>query len=145
MAMEIEQIYQKLITAWNNREAQGMADLFAERGVQIGFDGSKIIGPKNILTHLQPIFAQHPTAPFVTKIKEWRPLGKDSAILFAIAGMVPPGEEKLDPALNAHQTMVVSKQANDWKIELFQNTPAAYHGRPELVELMTEELREINA
>ncbi|MGZ4033139.1 MAG: SgcJ/EcaC family oxidoreductase, partial [Tumebacillaceae bacterium] len=31
----------------------------------------------------------------------------------------------------------------DWQIALFQNTPAQFHGRPELVEQMTAELREL--
>jgi hypothetical protein len=34
------------------------------------------------------------------------------------------------------------KENNDLKIQLFQNTPAQFHGRPEIVEQMTEELRE---
>jgi len=29
----------------------------------------------------------------------------------------------------------------EWRIKLFQNTPAQFHGRPELVEQMTDELR----
>lgn len=58
----------------------------------------------------------------------------------AIVGMVPDGE--LVPALNAHQTLVAVKRDSQWTIELFQNTPAQFHGRPDLVEQMTEELRQ---
>jgi hypothetical protein len=29
-----------------------------------------------------------------------------------------------------------------WRIELFQNTPAQFHGRPELVSEMTAELQQ---
>lgn len=36
--------------------------------------------------------------------------------------------------------MVTKKYGDDWKIELFQNTPAALHGRPEMVQQLTEEL-----
>lgn len=139
----VQKVYQKLINAWNNRDAQGMAEQFTEQGVQIGFDGSKLVGQEEILSHLKPIFEHHPTAPFVTKIKNIRPLGTDAAILHAIAGIIPPGEEDIDPNLNAHQTMVVFKEDNDWRIELFQNTPAQFHGRPELIEQMTDELREL--
>jgi uncharacterized protein (TIGR02246 family) len=140
---EIQNLYQKLIDAWNKRDAQGMVELFTEKGVQIGFDGSKLIGQEEILSHLKPIFADHPTAPFVTKVKEIRPLGADAAILFAIAGMVPPGKSDIEPAVNAHQTLVAVKEQYEWRIELFQNTPAQFHGRPELVEEMTEELRQL--
>ncbi|WP_085990984.1 SgcJ/EcaC family oxidoreductase [Oceanobacillus senegalensis] len=141
---EIEELYQRLIATWNKRDAKGMADLYSGQGVQIGFDGSKLVGRKEILAHLQPIFDEHQTPPFVTKIKSIRPLGVDTAILHAIAGMIPPGKEEIDPNLNAHQTLVVVKKAdNSLQIELFQNTPAQFHGRPELQEQMTEELRQL--
>lgn len=139
----VQKLYQTLITAWNDRDAEGMAKLFSEQGVLIGFDGSKLIGKDEILSHLKPIFEDHPTAPFVTKIKCIRPLGKDAAILHAIAGMIPPGKTDIEPNVNAHQTLVAVKKNGVLQIELFQNTPAQFHGRPELVEQMTEELREL--
>lgn len=138
---EVRDVYHALIDAWNNRDAQGMAEQFAEQGVQIGFDGSKLIGYEEIISHLKPIFEQHPTASFITKIRNVRPIGPDVAILHAIAGMVPPGNKDIEPEVNAHQTLVAAKKDNNWRIELFQNTPAQFHGRPELVEQMTEELR----
>ena len=140
---EIQELYQKLIDAWNNRDAEGMADQFSEQGMQIGFDGSHVVGKAEILSHVKPIFENHPTAPFVTKVKSIRPLGTDTAILHAIAGMIPPGKNELEPNVNAHQTLVAVKKDGDWQIELFQNTPAQFHGRPELVEQMTEELRQL--
>lgn len=140
---EIENLYQKLIAAWNNRDAQAMADLFAEQGVQIGFDGSKVIGQKEILSHLEPIFKNHPTAPFITKVKDIRLLGTDVAVLHAIAGMIPPGKTDIEPKVNALQTLVAVKTDDDWRVELFQNTPAQFHGRPELVEEMTDELQQL--
>lgn len=143
MNTEVQQLYNTLIDAWNRRDAKGMSDQFADQGVQIGFDGSKLIGKKEILAHLTPIFEDHPTAPFITKVKEIRSLGKDTAILYAIAGMVPPGKSDIEPAVNTHQTLVAVKKNNDWQVELFQNTPAQFHGRSELVEEMTEELRQL--
>jgi uncharacterized protein (TIGR02246 family) len=140
---EIKSLYQILIDTWNNRDAEGMAAQFAEQGVQIGFDGSKVIGREEIFSHLQPIFENHPTAPFITKVKDIRALGAEAAILHAIAGMIPPGKTEIEPSVNAHQTLVAVKKDNAWQIELFQNTPAQFHGRPELVEQMTEELNQL--
>ena len=51
----------------------------------------------------------------------------------------------LDPQLNAVQTVVAAKRNGEWRIVLFQNTPAQLHGRPELVREMTEELRQLLA
>jgi hypothetical protein len=39
--------------------------------------------------------------------------------------------------------LVAVKRGDDRRIELFQNTPAQFHGRPELSEALTEELRQL--
>lgn len=44
-------------------------------------------------------------------------------------------------ALNAHQTVVAISQGGHWRITLFQDTPAQFPGRPELVQQFTQELR----
>ncbi|MFC3883147.1 SgcJ/EcaC family oxidoreductase [Bacillus songklensis] len=140
---EIQALYQQLLDAWNNRSARAMADLFTEDGESIGFDGSQSIGRDEIFLHLNPIFEDHPTAQFVGKVKGVRFLGSDIAILRAIAGMVPPGQSDINPKVNTHHTLVVVNNEGNWRIQLFQNTPAQFHGRPELVEQMTEELRQL--
>ena len=138
---EIHAIYRLLLDSWNDRSARGMAELFTEEGELIGFDGSQAIGPKEIFSHLDPIFRDHPTARYIGKVKDVRFLAPEAAILRAIAGMVPRGKSDINPAANAHQTLIVLKEGGNWRIQLFQNTPAQFHGRPELVERMTEELR----
>jgi len=140
---EVHARYQQLLDAWNNRSARGMAEQFTVEGELIGFDGSQAIGRAEILSHLEPIFENHPTPSFINKVKNIRILGSDIAMLRAIVGMVPHGKSDLVPELNAHQTLVAVKRGDGWQIELFQNTPAQLHGRPELVEQMTEELRQL--
>lgn len=138
---EIQALYGKLLDAWNDRSARGMAELFSEDGELIGFDGSQAIGPDEIFSHLDPIFRDHPTARFVSKVREVRFPAREVAILRAIAGMVPRGQTAINPAANTHHTLVCLNTGGTWRIQLFQNTPAQFHGRPELVERMTEELR----
>ncbi|PID25076.1 SgcJ/EcaC family oxidoreductase [Sporosarcina sp. P7] len=140
---EVTSLYRRLIEAWNKRDAKGMAELFTGSGIQIGFDGSKLIGREEILSHLASIFENHPTAPFVTKVQDVRAIGTDTAIVQAIAGMIPPGKTDIEPTLNAQQILVAVNKDGNWLIELFQNTPAQFHGRPELVEQMTDELRQL--
>ncbi|MNV14212.1 hypothetical protein D3C71_1048870 [compost metagenome] len=140
---EIESLYSELMEAWNKRDAQRMANLFAPEGEMIGFDGSIAVGPEDIYGHLKPVFDHHPTAPYITKIRTISPLSKDAALLRAIAGMVPPGQQELNPKVNAHHTLLAVHNQGEWKIRLFQNTPAQFHGRPELVEQMTQELSEV--
>jgi len=142
-SQNVKVVYEQFIRAWNNRDAEGMASLFAEQGEMIGFDGSQANGPEEILAHLSPVFRDHPTAPYVNMVKEIRFLGTDVAMLRAIAGMVPPGQSDILPAVNAHHTLIAVHSEKGWQIELFQNTPAQFHGTPELVEQMTDELRKL--
>jgi uncharacterized protein (TIGR02246 family) len=138
---EVRAVYKQLLDAWNNRNARGMADLFTEDGESIGFDGSQSIGREEIFSHLNPIFEHHQTARFVSKVKDVKFLSSDIVIVRAIAGMVPLQTNDINPNVNTHHTLIVVKKDGYWRIQLYQNTPAQFHGRPELVEQMTEELK----
>lgn len=140
---EIKQLYQAVLDGWNQRSAAGMAAPFAENGSIVGFDGSQMNSRAEIEAELLPIFANHPTARFVSIVEEVRPLASDVALLRAIVGMVPPGSKGINPAVNAIQSMVAVKEGNMWRVALFQNTPAQLHGRPLLVEQMTSKLQAV--
>jgi uncharacterized protein (TIGR02246 family) len=138
----VRDLYLQLLEAWNNRDAALYSSLFAADGTAIGFDGSQMTGAQ-IRMQLTPIFTDHPTATYVAKIRELRELAPGAAVLRAIAGMVPPGRRELNPSLNAVQTMVAQMQDEQWRIVLFQNTPAQFHGRLELVEKQRLELQSV--
>src|SRR6476646_3020409 len=140
---EVGLLYQELLKRWNKRRASEITDLFAEDSNLVGFDGSQINGRSEARSVLSQIFANHQTAAYLGIVKDVRLLSPDVAILRAVAGMVPPGESDINPEVNAVQTLVAVKQQNNWIIALFQNTPAAFHGRPELSERLTEELRQV--
>lgn len=139
----VRALYRAILDGWNTHRADAFATPFAEDGEVIGFDGSQMIGRAEIAATLGKIFADHVTAPYVSKVRGVHLLSGDVAILRAIAGMTPPGQSDLNPAVNAHQTLVAAKRDGIWRIELFQTTPAQFHGRPELVQQMTEELRQV--
>lgn len=140
---EIKKLHSELLTYWNKQDAKGMASLFTDNGNTIGFDGSQMNGPDQIETALKQIFADHKTAIYVWNVKEVRFLNSETALLRAIVGMIPPDKKDINPSTNAIQSLIAIKQHNNWKITLFQNTPAQFHGRPELVEEMTKELSEL--
>ena len=140
-AEHVRSLYTALIDAWNRRDARAMADLYASNGSQVGFDGSEAATPETIFAHLDPIFRNHPTARYVAKVREVRKIGDSVILLRAVAGMVPPGSTTIKPEVNAIQTLIASRENGRWRIELFQNTPAAWHGRPQDVQKLTEELQ----
>jgi uncharacterized protein (TIGR02246 family) len=80
----------------------------------------------------------------VGKIRSIRVLNRQVGILIAVGGLVKPDKNDISQELNAVQTLVALKQGNEeWKIAIYQNTPAAFHDRPELGEQLTEELRQV--
>lgn len=134
-------LYQQLLDAWNDRNAGAFASLFSKDGSIVGFDGSTAKGRDEIEAHLKPIFDNHPTARYVGKVRDVRDFSADVALLRAVAGMIPPGGHHLKPERNTIQTLVASRQlAGDWQIEMFQNTPARFDGRPDEAEQLTREL-----
>jgi uncharacterized protein (TIGR02246 family) len=139
----VRALYAATIAGWNHHDAAAQAAPFAEDGEVLGFDGSEMAGRADIQRQLAAIFKDHVTAPYTVKVKGVRFLGADVAVLRAMVGMAPNAETPLRPATNAWQTLVAERRGGRWEIVLFQNTPAQFHGRPELVEAMTAELEAV--
>lgn len=137
----VRELYQRVLAGWNARDSAAFAASFAPDGDTIGFDGSRHAGRDDIAATLGRIFADHPTGRYVGKVRRVRFVAPTVAILDAVAGIIPHGHATLMPELNAVQSLVIVKLAEGWRIALYQNTPAQYHGRPELAEALTEELR----
>jgi uncharacterized protein (TIGR02246 family) len=137
----LQALYRSLLAAWNADDADAFAAPFADDGQVVGFDGSEIAGRATIAEQMAAIFADHATGSYVGIVRSVRPLGADAALLRAVSGVVPAGESDLKPELNAIQSLVAERRDGNWKIILYHNTPAQFHGRPELAEALTEELR----
>jgi uncharacterized protein (TIGR02246 family) len=133
-------LYQRLIDAWNAHDAAAMAAALAVDGLVIGFDGSEMTGRAEVSEQLAGIFADHETATYVTKVRSVTMLDADTAVLHAVAGMVPPGGSEVMPDRNSVQTVVAHRAGDACSVALFQTTPARYDGRAELAEALTGEL-----
>jgi uncharacterized protein (TIGR02246 family) len=140
----IRRLYEQILIAWNQQDARAMSAQFEEDGNIVGFDGSQADSRAAIEAHLRPIFADHPTAAYVGKVREIRMLGRDDVgLLRAVAGMIPPGSGDTNPALNTIHTLVAVQDADGWRAALFQSTPAAWHSRSQDSAALTEELHDI--
>jgi uncharacterized protein (TIGR02246 family) len=143
LSRQIIPLYQRMLDAWNRRDADGFAALFTDDCSIVGFDGSQMNGRTQTTSELRAIFASHPTASYVAKVREVRRLDTRVALLRAVVGMVPPGQKELNSAVNAVQSVVAVLDADGARLTLLHNTPAAFHGRPELTQQLTQELTEI--
>ncbi|MET0726991.1 MAG: SgcJ/EcaC family oxidoreductase [Acidimicrobiales bacterium] len=138
---DVEALFRALLTKWNEKDAGGYGELFTDDGSIVGYDGSCVESPRSITEHLGSIFADHDPATYVGKVVETRPIGPSSMLVRGVAGMVPPGASDIDPDKNAVQALVAVETERGWRIAHFQNTPAAFDGRPEAAESLTADLR----
>ena len=138
----IRSLYENLLDSWNRRSGGDFASHFLEDGEAVGFDGSSHAGKAQIRADLENLFRHQIPATYISIVRSVRFLTPDVAVLRAVVGMVPPEQNDIHPAVNAVQTMIAKQENGRWLIALFQNTPAAYHGRPHLSRQLTEELRQ---
>jgi uncharacterized protein (TIGR02246 family) len=134
-------LYQDLLDGWNRRSASDMARLFIPEGLAVGFDGSEMQGSAEIDAEIAQVFAHHTPARYIGLVRTVKRLSDDTAVVHAVAGMVPPDKRELKTDRNAVQTLTLVKRGGGWAIAVFQNTPAKYDGRPQDVERLTNELR----
>jgi uncharacterized protein (TIGR02246 family) len=139
----VRSVYQRLLESWNRNDAAAFSGLFTETANVVGFDGSQMNGKKQIIEELEKIFRDHRVSTYVGIVREIRKIGENTYVLRSVAGMVPRGKSEIKPDVNAIQTLIVVKVEGIFKIELYQNTPAAFHGRPETSKQLTEELQKV--
>ena len=134
-------LYTDLLGAWNAADAAAMARNFADDGEVIGFDGSILTGRAAVEAEMRRVFADHRTGQYIGIVREIVPLSPDVAVVRAVAGVVPAGAADVRPELNSGQRLTAVRRGGAWRIALYHNTPAQFHGRPEMVESLTDELR----
>jgi uncharacterized protein (TIGR02246 family) len=132
-----------MLDAWNDRDADAFASLFTADACVVGFDGSQMTGSEEIRSNLTAIFGSHSTASYLARVHRVRRVTPAAVMVHAVVGMVPPGESDINPAVNAVQSLLLLLDGADVRIAFLQNTPAAFHGRPELAEELTRELSSV--
>ena len=138
---QIRALYAAFLDGWNRRSGAAVASGFADDGDMVGYDGTTVNGRLSIASDLRRVFGSHPTATYVGVVRSVRSIGDGVAVLHAHSGMIPPGEDDIDPGLHAIHTVVAVLEDGRWKLSLFQATPAAWLGRRDARDALTAELR----
>ena len=120
---DVEALYWRLLSCWNEKDACGYGSLFVADGSIVGFDGSCVSPAAAITDHLAAIFADHDPAEYVATVEEVRVLAPGVALLRGSAGMVPRGASDVNPDLNAVQVLITVDTPDGWRVAHFQNTP----------------------
>jgi len=138
---DLPEALQMAIVCFGLKRENVLDHRLTEDGVVIGFDGSEAVGRARIAEQMARIFADHATGTYVGIVREVTSLGSEAALLRAVSGVVPAGGNDIEPPLNATQSLVAQRRRDGWRVVLYQNTPAQYHGRPEVAQALTAELR----
>jgi uncharacterized protein (TIGR02246 family) len=137
----VRHLYAAILDGWNRADADAFAAPFADDGEVIGFDGTPVAGRARIAEAMGSIFRDHKTGSYIGVVRHVRDLGEGAALLRAVSGVVPPGADDINPDLNAVQSLVAELQHDAWRVVLYHNTPAAFHGRPNDAARLSAELR----
>jgi len=138
----VRNLYAAILDGWNRADAEAFADPFADDGEVIGFDGTPIRGRAQIAQEMDSIFRDHKTGTYIGIVRDIRHLCASAALLRAVSGVVPAGAQDINPDLNAVQSLVAEQRQQAWRVVLYHNTPAAFHGRPNEGEALSAQLRQ---
>ena len=137
---QIRALYARYLAGWNQRSGVTVSSVFADDGELIDLDGTLRSGRLSIAADMRRMFAEHATPTFVGVVRSVRRLADGVVVLHAVAGMVPPGADGVDPSLHTVHALTAVEDGGRWKIALLQSTPARYGGRADAVAALTAEL-----
>jgi uncharacterized protein (TIGR02246 family) len=119
----VRALYQQLMDAWNEGSAEAYAELFAEDGVLVGFDGTAFEGRQEIVAFHQPLFEKWLKGTrLVGDVTRVQFLVPNVALMHAIGGTILRGKSKPHPSRASIQTLVAVQNHGEWKLAAFQNT-----------------------
>lgn len=137
-------LYLQLIDGWNRGDGHAFAAAYSEDADHVGFEGTHLKGRTEIAAQHQQLFDTYVKGSrLVGKVRSIRLLTPDVALMHAVGGTIMAGEDDLSPDRNSVHTLVAVKQHGEWRLAAFHNTRAEYWGRPEAVNALTEELRNL--
>lgn len=137
---QIRALYARFLAGWNQRSGVSVSSVFADDGEIIDFDGTLRSGRLSIAADMRRMFSEHQTPTFVGVVRSVRKLTDGVAVLHAVAGMVPPGADAVDPALHTVHVLTAVEDGGRWRVAVLQSTPARYGGRSDALAALTAEL-----
>lgn len=137
---QIRALYARFLAGWNQRSGVSLSSVFADDGEWVDLDGTLRSGRLSIAADMRRIFSEHATPQLVGVVRSVRRLTEGVVVLHAVAGMVPPGAETVEPALHTVHVLTAVDDGGRWKVAVLQSTPARFGGRADAVAALTAEL-----
>jgi uncharacterized protein (TIGR02246 family) len=114
----------RLVAAWAENDADGVANVFTEDGILILPGDVYKKGQDEIRAFMKAAYAGPFKGSGVTgNPVDVRFVSDDVALLRTHGGILAPGEAEIDPELAVRSTWVCVKQNGEWRLAGYQNSP----------------------
>jgi uncharacterized protein (TIGR02246 family) len=119
----VRDLYRELMDGWNRGSGDAFAAVFAEDGDLVAFDGAHFKGREEIAPFHHQLFDKWMKGTrLVGQVKDVRFLSSDVAVIHAVGGTVMRGKTEPSPERDSIQTLVATRQNDEWHLAAFQNT-----------------------
>jgi uncharacterized protein (TIGR02246 family) len=119
----VRALYDELLGGWNEGNGARFAAAFADDGVLIAFDGTRLRGRQVIEEFQQELFDRWVKGTRLTgSVAHVRFLGPDTAVMQAVGSTIKRHRTNPVRARDSIQTLVASKTPEGWRLGAFQNT-----------------------
>jgi uncharacterized protein (TIGR02246 family) len=121
---EVLSVPLRLVAAWAENDADGVADVFTEDGILILPGDVFKKGRDEVRSFMKAAYAGPFKGSGVTgNPVDVRFVADDTALLRTHGGILAPGETEIDPELAVRSTWVCVKRDGTWLLAGYQNSP----------------------
>lgn len=120
---EIAKLPVRMVAAWAAHDADAFSKLFVEDGTLI-LPGVYLKGREEIRQFMAAAYAGPYKGTRVTGSPlDLKPLGRESAALLSVGGVLAPGETELSPEAAIRASWILVKRKGEWNLAVYQNCP----------------------
>lgn len=118
----IRDLYRRMMDGWNRGSGEAFAEVFAEDGDQIAFDGSHFRGRREIAAFHQELFDKWMKGTcLVGRIESIKFPAPDVAIAHARGSTIMRGKSEPSPERDSIQTLVAVRRDGEWRLAALDN------------------------
>jgi uncharacterized protein (TIGR02246 family) len=116
-------LFDRLIEGWNREDADAFAAVFTDDAIFVAFDGTTLLGRRQIAAFHKPLFKTHLKGMRLSaRIGEIRPLTSDACAVLMMGATTLPGKDEPSSSRDSVQTLTAVRQDGQWAFATFQNT-----------------------
>ncbi len=118
----IRDLYERMMDGWNRGSGEAFAEVFAEDGDQVAFDGTHFAGRREISDFHQELFDKWLKGTrLVGLVESVRFPVPDAAVAHARGGIIMRGKSEPSPERDSIQTLIAVRRNGEWRLAALDN------------------------